>query len=544
MNFRRSALVSAAVTAACVLTPSLAQATDYCVNDPVCTLAGNKSYPTLEAALALANMTPVADRVFLGPGTYTAPSTAGYVATPNPVTIVGAGGDQTTLTGPVNTSPVLTVANSSSVVSDLHIVIPLGNDGLLKRGLSMTGGKAKGVAITSDNPLPSLVSGASLDTGSVIKDSSVTLPPNGPSTAIEAGAKAEISNLDIAANQGVKAVGADVQIDRTRMTTNGIGVFATALNARVTNSVIHVPTSGTALFAKDGFSQTNVGLTASNVTAVGDGGQGYGVRAEGSNYLVGVTVDSTVIRGFKSSLIRSAAGAGSASIGVIASDYDPAAVVSNGPGSLFTGALNINADPKFTSATDYHPRPDSPLVDAGDPSPSSYALDVDGKPRVVNGRRDIGAYELQPEPAPTPGGGPDPAPASDPPGGPPAGSAPDAAPAPAPVSLSDTVAPVLRGLKIAPARFTAGRGSSIRFMLSETSTVSVALSRRAAHGSRFTKIASLRRPQTAGAARIQLRKRFAGARLRPGRYVAVLTATDAAGNRSRSYTLSFRVVRG
>jgi hypothetical protein len=263
--------------------------------------------------------------------------------------------------------------------------------------------------------------------------------------------------------------------------------------------------------------------------------------------MVSVSIDSSVIRGMKSSLIRGAAGAGSANIGVIASDYDPATVVSNGPGSLYAGAFNINADPQFTSATDYHPLAGSPLVDAGDPSPSSDILDLDGNPRIVNGRRDMGAYELQPVPPvpPAPTGGDDSSPGM--PGVPGGSSAAGSTPDPGPPSAAsetapkDTVAPALSGLKVTPARFNARHGSSIRFKLSETASVSVALKRRVAHGSRFTKIATLRRSQTAGAGRIKIRTRFAGARLRPGRYLAVLVATDAAGNSSRSYTLSFRV---
>ena len=93
-----------------------------------------------------------------------------------------------------------------------------------------------------------------------------------------------------------------------------------------------------------------------------------------------------------------------------------------------------------------------------------------------------------------------------------------------------------------PARFTARRGSSIRFNVSEAATVSVVLNRRAAHSSRLTKIATLRRSQAGGVGWIAMRERFGGARLRAGRYVVVLAATDAAGNRSRSYALSFRVV--
>jgi hypothetical protein len=82
------------------------------------------------------------------------------------------------------------------------------------------------------------------------------------------------------------------------------------------------------------------------------------------------------------------------------------------------GEGNIDADPCFISAGhwtdpcntpdipwddlwvegDYHLLPGSPCIDAGDPNyvPGPNETDLDGKPRVIGGRIDMGAYEYSP----------------------------------------------------------------------------------------------------------------------------------------------------
>jgi hypothetical protein len=70
-----------------------------------------------------------------------------------------------------------------------------------------------------------------------------------------------------------------------------------------------------------------------------------------------------------------------------------------------TGTGNIAIDPRFSINGyqnaclwvdgDYRLAPDSPTIDAGDPAfvPASDERDLDGGPRVINGRVDMGAYE-------------------------------------------------------------------------------------------------------------------------------------------------------
>src|SRR5262249_47456833 len=56
---------------------------------------------------------------------------------------------------------------------------------------------------------------------------------------------------------------------------------------------------------------------------------------------------------------------------------------------------NISVDPRLVSSSDYHLRLDSPCINAGDNSVVQAGwLDIDGQPRVLSGRVDIGADEV------------------------------------------------------------------------------------------------------------------------------------------------------
>ncbi|MHC4888950.1 MAG: choice-of-anchor Q domain-containing protein [Planctomycetota bacterium] len=76
---------------------------------------------------------------------------------------------------------------------------------------------------------------------------------------------------------------------------------------------------------------------------------------------------------------------------------------------LVWGEGNIDADPRFVDPGywdanglwidgDYHLLPDSPCIDAGDPNyiAGPNETDLDGRPRVIGGRIDMGAFEYSP----------------------------------------------------------------------------------------------------------------------------------------------------
>lgn len=97
--------------------------------------------------------------------------------------------------------------------------------------------------------------------------------------------------------------------------------------------------------------------------------------------------------------------------------------------------------------------------------------------------------------------------------------------------LGDRIAPVIRALRV--------RGRVIRYTLSEPAAVTVRFQRVARkHGrrARFMAAGTLQRRGTAGVNRIAFRRR-------PGTYRVVVTATDAAGNRSTARSRTFRIVK-
>jgi hypothetical protein len=148
-------------------------------------------------------------------------------------------------------------------------------------------------------------------------------------------------------------------------------------------------------------------------------------------------------------------------------------------------------------------------------------------------------------------------------------------PAPPPPPTPDTEAPSISGVSMSRRRFRVGRGrtaltarrtprgTSFRFRLSEQATVSIAIqrarpgravgrrcrrpSRRLRHRKRCTRYvgagAIVRRDLAAGGRRVGFSGRIGRRALRAGGHRAVISATDAAGNRSRSRKPRFTIVR-
>lgn len=117
---------------------------------------------------------------------------------------------------------------------------------------------------------------------------------------------------------------------------------------------------------------------------------------------------------------------------------------------------------------------------------------------------------------------------------------------------ADKTKPVLSRVSLSPVRFKVGtattaltaraakalkRGTSVRYTLSESATVTLAIAR---SGQRKT-VGKLTRRSKQGATRIAFSGRLGSKALKPGRYVLTLTAVDAAGNRSAAKKVSFRV---
>jgi hypothetical protein len=149
---------------------------------------------------------------------------------------------------------------------------------------------------------------------------------------------------------------------------------------------------------------------------------------------------------------------------------------------------------------------------------------------------------------------------------------PPPGPPPTTTTTPDTTAPAITGLKVTPATFRvsakrtaisarkkkAPKGTKIKFTLSEAAKVSLKIQRKSTGHRKGSKClakrrtgkrctlyktkGTLRRNGRAGANSVAFSGRIGARKLAKGRYRITVTATDAAGNKARPRTVTFKVV--
>jgi hypothetical protein len=125
------------------------------------------------------------------------------------------------------------------------------------------------------------------------------------------------------------------------------------------------------------------------------------------------------------------------------------------------------------------------------------------------------------------------------------------------VLVADMVAPALTAASLTNRKFAVAprataltarkkakvkRGTTIRFTLSEASSVSIAI--RSVKKRKVKTIGTLTRAGKAGKNSVKFTGRLGRKALAVGSYRAVVGATDAAGNKAKTKTLSFKIVKG
>jgi hypothetical protein len=533
-------LTSAGVVA---LLPSVAGAADYCVAPNTSCDGGNVA--TLEFALDLADQLPNADRIFLGAGTYTAPTVDGfaYYQQGSPVEIVGQGVGHTVVTAPAGGKRVLELEGGpGSSIHDLTIRLPQNAAGGAHALHTVNLARRIEVVAHPTQANPGML-GVELQSRGALEDSAVTLAASDSTGAELDSGGGVVRRTTLAATTALRSVYGGA-IERSRL----IGRFGVMHHGRpleIDNSLVRFENTGITAYAN-----ADSAVHADGVTLVGAGIPGSkGVDATTSispSEGVAVTLANSIIRGAAIALKGTATGVGEATFDASYMDYDPSTNVATGPSVHFGGAGVTNTgDARFVAPAegDYRLQPGSPLVDAGDPS-SAQGLDLDGHKLVADGngdgtaRRDLGAFELQPGPA---GSGPV---SGNQHGG---GRSGDAL-------APDTQAPMIGDFRATPSTFAVARartaasarvrrGTRFRFTVSEPSRVALRIQRVRA-GRRPRTVARLDRTAVSGSNRVRFTGRVGRRVLRPGRYRAVLTATDGGGNRSPRRTARFRIVRG
>ncbi|MET0511622.1 MAG: hypothetical protein ABW135_08080 [Thermoleophilaceae bacterium] len=536
MNRLSRILVPVAAMATIALSiPTMANATDYCVQ----TSCGGTNLNDLQAALDEAKKSTDADRIFLGAGDYMAPSNFGFrYDSTGPVEIIGTGQNNTVLTAPLGATAVLNLNGGvGSSVHDLAIAIPKysNGDGLYTRNAARR--IYVGEAVEQSHGRD----GVKLFSNGMLEDSEVRLARETNATAVELGpGGGTVRRSVVSAGTGVMSRYGDGTIESSLVTGLDFGVRALANVTTVRSSRIHLAsTNGTGIRADTQSASTTVNADGVTVTAA-DVPDVVGVSATTAlapTQNARVKLTNSILRVGGKALSAESTDKGEATVAASYSDYDPGFNKSIGAAASISEANVSNlGDTGFVAPeyNNYRLLPTSELVDAGDPA-AAQGVDLDGDPLVADGngdgiaRRDIGAFELQPAKS----------------GGQPGGT-----------GAADTVAPVIRGFSATRTVFTVARastplaarasdGTRLRYTLSERARVTVAIQRAVKRGGHvhFRTVGSLRRAGAQGANTIRFSGRIGKRALRPGRYRALIRATDAAGNRSQPRTVGLRIKR-
>jgi hypothetical protein len=497
-----------AVAAALVL-PATASAATFCVQNPDCEQAGGTPEASIALALSAATANAGHDAISLGAGTFPGNFT---VADPQGVTISGLGADKTVLTptvwGPPLHPPTLTL-DGPDTLTGVRISLPSA-DGPL--GLLLTGG-ATADHILIDGGGTTDAAGAHLDNGT-LTDSTVDVAGDDTLGVRVDGGGGTADRDSISALSAIyvdSANAAKVRMHALRLHARGSGGGTLSVaggDVQVTDSLLDVRGSGSAIFTSPSGSGKQVALDARHLTIVADGQAGQqGIYAYAGNAATAsVSVRDSLLYGFGQPIRRFTSFGGTANLAVDHVDRWPDQPVADTPGGgQLTDTHALVVDPGFTdlAGSDFTLSPASPLVDAGTAGgldAGEPGTDLNGAPRIADGngdctaQRDIGALERAAVACPPPS----------------IGAAPG--PQPSPPAAADTTAPRLAGVKLRRRH----RALIVRFRLSEPATVKVKAGKRVVAR------------RLAGGARTMKVTRVSRRRLRVS-----LTATDAAGNRAR-----------
>ena len=543
--------------------PSAASAATYCVADTACAAAGGSGKPSLLHALAVAGSTPEADVVRLGPGTFT--GNVDYLAS-SPVSIVGAGRDQTILKANAKGAPnyprilkLASPAGTANLVSDLTLDL----DGVGARGLEVSNGAtARRIDIVGapEHAFGLMASGSA----SLAEDITIDLEGDGNLGVYLDADAGVLQRATVAAESGVFASGgksgtAVSSVRGVRITPGRVGLEVAGGLAQAESVLVDVrgvPNArGLLLQSLQGYAKRR--LYGRHLTVVGSPsfGEARGLLVESADAqrTAQFELSESLIVGFSTAVELKSSNGGWAT-GIMRNSYHGAFLHSNKPngqgGLSDVAPVQLYGEVGFTDPShgDFSLRASSPLVDAGSADKFldlDSPLDVTGAPRVTDGdgdgtaRRDVGAFE---RPAPTPSTG-------DPKAGTPQGDLPVVLPE-APTTTqpeptepkavpADTLAPRLSNLRVTKD----GRGKrathTIRFVTDEASTVTITLARRVGKRWRALK-GTLSLAATGGQTKLVLPKKLGGKTLKPGILRLSATARDAAGNTAKTQEVTFR----
>ena len=387
-----------------------AGATIYCVADPSCP-QGSVAEATPQEAIEAADLNAAPDTVQIGPGDFT----SGELGANTEVDVVGAGREATRIVADqtVNTD-LLSLFTSGSSVSNLELRLTKSDTNALRLS---NGADVSDLSIRADSSLTSMAGVIAEDAGTEATRLDIRLGPDLESEAIIPVDQGIFSDSFLQAGIGITAGGGPT-IGRRLHIKAAIGLYPFGGILTVRDSLVEPdPESGffygADVNSSNGAPETAGGLVAVNLTIVGNGQPGsVGVIASGNTGNAAVNLLNSVLADAQTSLWRNEQGGDDVDFTVRNSSYDGTKTLLSGSGTgsnTFQNNLANGPDSGFVNAaaSDYRLRPDSVLVDAGNPVPPTSESDLRGLPRLRDGNgdgssvADIGAFEYQRLP-PTP----------------------------------------------------------------------------------------------------------------------------------------------
>jgi PKD repeat protein len=412
------AAVAVGLVALALALPALASANLYCVNEPACVKAGGTSEGSegigLQKALTSAEG-HAGSTVEIGAGTYS--RAKGFEYSGVPVTIRGAGAGSTILTTPLeNGDTVLVFHSEGSTLSGLSVAVTAGEG---QQGISLDGGRIEGVSI-SGGAGGDIPTGLSISRGS-FSDGSIEMSEAQTSLGVNASG-GELLDSTISGGYGVDASLA-VAIRGCRISSRTFGIDAVYTKPlTVEDTLVYLRGSPPAAISLSANSGGDTQATLRGLTILDANGTEAGIEVEArEGASTTLALEDSVIDNFAHPILEAAEGHGSG----IATTTDYSSYEASAdkreireetePGG--TLPLPVSDESPAASTPDFvHPvfgaggfgegnwrlLATSPLIGAGKPgplAPGELATDLAGNPRVVDGARDVGAYEYQ-RPAP------------------------------------------------------------------------------------------------------------------------------------------------
>jgi hypothetical protein len=410
----RALLWLAIVTVAALAAPTLASANLYCVNEPACVKAGGSSEGSegvgLQKALTSAEG-HAGSTIEIGPGTYS--RAKGFAYTGPAATIRGAGAGATVLTTPLeNSDTVLVFHSEGSTLSGLSVAVPAGEG---QQGLELDGGKVEGVSI-SGGAGKNLPTGLSIARGT-FSDGSIEMSEAQTSLGVNASG-GEVLDSTISGSYGVDAT-IEATFRGCRISSNVSSIDAVYTNPLIVeDTLVYLRGPAPAAISLSANSGGDTKATLRGLTILDADGTQAGIEVEArQGASTTLALEDSVIDNFAHPILEAAEGHGSAM--ATTTDYSSYEASSDkreireevehggtlpGPPSE---ANTVAAIPDFVhpvfgaggfSEGDWRPLATSPLIGAGKPgplAPGELATDLAGNPRIVDGARDVGAYEYQ-----------------------------------------------------------------------------------------------------------------------------------------------------